>query len=456
MISPSMSTGKGFCWATVCCVIWLLLPASEVCSQTSDEQRPPAPDLQDKRQIVRSRSGKFVINGPGLNLARMTNAMATLQRNEVFLDAPVLAMSAERIRDAFLEEFQMRESSKKPVYIVLREPTPRALPIVVQSVQYRDGWQHRLELPEKVEREHLIKAVVSVCLLELSGAREDGGHAEIPRWLNEGLARHLYAKSMVPLVMQTELDWQQVRFFESKRMPDPYRFARVTIMARKPLDVAGLDRVGDLRTEDDWEHFRSCAQLFTGELLKLSEGPSRMAEFLRLLPGYLNWQFAFLKAFEGQFQTMLDVEKWWSVTLVSFQNRDQHMKLSMADGLMHLAQIISVPVSVRGARNSLPDAGVTTLQTLISDGSLETQRAVLPRVVQQLRALQWNVPPDLLKLIDDYRFAIESYLAKREKAGGGAGRVTIGPTVPMVVRETVQKLNLLDQLHADFATYATK
>ena len=71
-----------------------------------------------------------------------------------------------------------------------------------------------------------------------------------------------------------------------------------------------------------WEVYKSCSQLFVHQLLSLPNGRNNMRVMLSTLPRYLNWQTAFLRAFSDQFNNLLDVEKWWAVSLSSFTGRD--------------------------------------------------------------------------------------------------------------------------------------
>ena len=84
------------------------------------------------------------------------------------------------------------------------------------------------------------------------------------------------------------------------------------------------------------------------------------------------------------------------------------------------------------------------------------QKESLQKTINQLRALQWNVPPDMLKLVDDYRVTLETYLQKRNKAAGETD-VRGGPATGLhpFVRETVAKLELLDVIREDFRKYGS-
>jgi len=66
-----------------------------------------------------------------------------------------------------------------------------------------------------------------------------------------------------------------------------------------------------------WDIYQSCSQLFLERLLSLKDGRVKLRIMLSSLPYYLNWQSAFLKAFEQDFPSMLEAEKWWAVNLAN-------------------------------------------------------------------------------------------------------------------------------------------
>ncbi|MBI3191886.1 MAG: hypothetical protein HYZ36_04400, partial [Pedosphaera parvula] len=192
---------------------------------------------------------------------------------------------------------------------------------------------------------------------------------------------------------------------------------------------------------------------FLSELLSLPGGQAGMREMLRLLPQHMNWQFAFLRAYQSHFQTALDVEKWWSVTVINFLGRDRHAKWPMEMGLQRLDTILRATVEVHST-NALPQRTEIRLQAFLEQVDYPQQRPALQTIVSQLKMLQWSVPTDLLKLVDDYRFALESYLARRDGLIGPAA--TSGGSRPAaypLVRATIKQLDLLDVLRGDFKKY---
>ena len=236
-------------------------------------------------------------------------------------------------------------------------------------------------------------------------------------------------------------------------MPDPLLAVRKQLHTQPILSYSELGRPDNIRS-DRWGLFQGCAHLFVSELLNLPGGPAGMREMLRLLPRHMNWQFAFLSAYQSHFRSALDVEKWWSVTVVNFLGRDQHAKWSVPVGLQRLDEILRSPVEVHLMTNAVPQQTEIRLQNLLEQVDYSRQRPVIQTMMTQLRMLQWSVPPDLLKLVDDYRFTLETYLAKRDgmiAPGGGKGGGP--PAAYTLVRDAVKQLDLLDVLRSDFKKY---
>jgi hypothetical protein len=90
------------------------------------------------------------------------------------------------------------------------------------------------------------------------------------------------------------------------------------------------------------------------ELLDLKNGPAQLRTTLQSLPHFYNWQTAFQNAFSADFPRPLDLEKWWTLQVVSFVARDPASRWTPAVSREKLGEILSVPVEMRTASNALP------------------------------------------------------------------------------------------------------
>ncbi len=108
--------------------------------------------------------------------------------------------------------------------------------ILVMPTVYDREWGYHIAMPDVLERQRVVSAVVEVLLLEMAN-RDSGRSAEIPIWLAQGLTQELMLASDVELVLeQPQLSKSSANVFEIK----------------SPLDV-------DWRRADPWRwHTRNC------------------------------------------------------------------------------------------------------------------------------------------------------------------------------------------------------
>lgn len=333
------------------------------------------------------------------------------------LEPASLAVSAERVKQAVLSEFSAADQWRGKIHLVLVPALSPDQPIQIASTLYRDGWQYRMEVPDFVAEPRLVRALVQLVLLEMANRESRSLSAELPLWLSEGLSRHLLANRGPDLLVQTGTLRNPVRTNREQLKPDLFREARQRLQSRSALAFGELSwPAGGQLSGENWEVFQSCAQLFVYELLHLDGGRSSLRRMLRHLPEHFNWQTAFLRAFGRQFQTLLDVEKWWAVTVVNFTGRSQWQTWPAPVAWTRLGEILQVQAQVHSAADQIPERTQLKVQTVIQQWDYGRQKPALRQVIQQLIQLRLNSPPALVPLIDDYRRQLEVYLAGREQS----------------------------------------
>jgi hypothetical protein len=186
--------------------------------------------------------------------------------------------------------------------------------------------------------------------------------------------------------------------------------------------------------------------LFVNELLALKNGPAHLRAMLETLPKFYNWQMAFQTAFHENFPRPLDVEKWWAVQVVSFIARDPGPAWTPAVSRDKLDEILSVPVEMRTASNTLPAHAEISLQAVIRNFDRARQVAILQTKSRALELSQLRMAPPFAVLTDGYRQVLADYLepAKRARPAQPLGKhppvVSLKPTVA----DTLKKLDALD------------
>jgi hypothetical protein len=190
--------------------------------------------------------------------------------------------------------------------------------------------------------------------------------------------------------------------------------------------------------------YQANAQLFVHELLRLKDGPACLARMLHLLPQYLNWQTAFLRAFEPHFQHLLDVDKWWSLNVVHISSREMMFTWTREEAMIQLDEALIVPAQVRLRTNDLPMIAPITLQQVLSEWTFDRQNPILLQKIQILHNLRIRAPLELMGLVDHYRATLEAYLRQRQQNGEGPFSPQPVSNDRALAHEAIKRLNELD------------
>jgi hypothetical protein len=142
-------------------------------------------------------------------------------------------------------------------------------------------------------------------------------------------------------------------------------------------------------TGKDQALYDSCAQLFLEALLRLDDGPACLRRMLEDMPRHMNWQSAFLVAFQSHFARLLDVEKLWALNCASFAEADASQPWTPQESWHKLQEALDVPVDVYLAPSSLPAKARVTLQEVVLQWDPSQATPALMKTVCELQALQW-------------------------------------------------------------------
>jgi len=174
--------------------------------------------------------------------------------------------------------------------------------------------------------------------------------------------------------------------------------------------------------------------------------PGQTADNVEQPAYYLNWQSAFLKAFEQDFPSMLEAEKWWAVNLANFTGRDQWQVWPPRPASIKLDQILRYPAQVRINTNDLPAHGEMSLQSVIRDLDFGRQRIFLNRTLNQLAAIRLRISTELVPLLDEYHHVVDAYLQSRGQDGFALEhRGQHSASLKLLVQDVIRRLNALDQ-----------
>lgn len=377
--------------------------------------------------VIGSASGQFFV---GARRASLTTRSAdfALMPNMLTLEPPLLAVSCERIKGQLLHELNLRDEWQGKIFVTLRPARTANDPIFVSAQKLGGHWNCSVQLPDAVDRNRLMEAIVRACLLEIADRSATTRSAEIPEWLVRGMSRQLMSSSGIRLILapptakenglsvtRTNVDLTDAPVARAGKTRPLNPLAQVSEVLRKntPLSFDQLSWPTEEQLADDGETIYDCnAQLFVAELLKMQNGPTGVCKMLSELPDYLNWQLAFLDAFSGTFEKPLDVEKWWALELAAFSGRDLMHLLTPEESWKQLDAIFQFRIDVQ-IGSAPPMRTDISFQTILHGWSRAQQLPMLKKKLWELDLLRLRISPEYVQLVDSYREVLQEYYTKR-------------------------------------------
>ncbi|HTY87602.1 MAG TPA: hypothetical protein VMB80_09075 [Candidatus Acidoferrum sp.] len=426
-----------------------------VCSRVTAQVPFSAP------HATRSVSGQFIITGAGRSRLAATPAVAT-NAEFVCLEPALLAVSAERIREAFHRTLnpEFRGLPVAPprakVYLVLHPARSTNETVTIASRHAADGWDYQIELPDVLPRTRFVRALTGALLLQAANRDPQARAAEIPAWLTDGLSEELIAVEGAKIILSSPA--RMVNGQPGSRLQatvqglDSLAWARRVLQGQSPLTVGQLSWPVEAQlTGADGGVYRASAQLFVRCLLDLKDGPAHLRGFIAALSEYYNWQTAFQSVYRAEFPRPLDVEKWWAVQVVSFAAHDPGPAWTPAVSRDTLDEILRVAVEWRTKSNALPAHAEISLQAVLRNFDPPEQAAILQPKLRDLELAQLRMAPVYAALTDGYRRALADYLEPGQRARPAPPLGKHPPPVPPAptLAGTLKKLDALDAQRRD-------
>ena len=402
-----------------------------------------------------SVSGQFVVGGANTASPLFRPPMAASDTAFVRLEPALLAVSAERVKQAVWRQLGIDASAPWRGRILLALH-PAATPdenVTIVFSRLVGVWNYRVELPDILSRARLTRALTGAVLLELANRDNPNARsAEIPAWLTEGLSQLLLAPGVADVILsppdQAVNGLLQNRIVAVRHGVDPLAPARSVLNDHRALTFDELSWPDDAQLNgDDDGVYRASAQLFVNALLKLNHGAEHLRAMLQMLPDCYNWQTAFRAAFAEDFPQPVDLEKWWALQTVGFSANDDGPAWTPAVSRAKLDEVLSVPVEMRSAPTNLPVHEAISLQAVILQLDFGQQAAILETELRDLEQVQWRMAPQFAVLTAAYRSALADYLGGR-KTAAPANRAAVksssGAPSKGMAAATVKKLDALD------------
>ena len=377
--------------------------------------------------VTRSASGQFVVSASAEVSPLFRRPDFSGNTNILALQAPWLVVSAERFRTVLWRELGISPNAswRGKIFITLHPARTLDEEVVIAPRPFVQVWDCALELPDLLDRNRYARAMSAVVLLELAnrGTPVTARPAELPAWLVDGLAREVAESDEVQAILSAPTKSvngiAETRLDRKQRGLDPLAVTRHALQQSSALSFDQMSWPTDTQMDDrDGGVYFASAQLFLHELLDLKNGPAKMRTFISQLVNYQNWQSAFFSAFRENFRTPLEVEKWWSLRVIDFIARDPGPRWTVAVSRQNLDAVLTVPVGVRYASNSLPQRADISLQRTVQSFSGEQRTVILQNKLRDLELTQLRLAAPLAPLADGYRRALAEFLGYRTGQNG--------------------------------------
>ena len=390
---------------------------------------------------VRSQSGQFSVRG--MPMGPPPSGYSTSKVSYLRLDPSLTAVSLDRLRQSVATELGLGDRWRAPVHVTtrpLREDNPR---ILITSVHYTDGWGYRMDVPEMVDKPSFLLAAVRVILLEFANRNSLTREAELPPWLAVGLMEEIQSTSLPSLALepQTAVSGKGVN---TEALARPRKLLR----KRPALTFSQLSLPGaEGGADEDQELYHACAQVLVHELLRRRGGREALRDMLNHLPENLNWQTTFLRSFQSYFPRLLEVDKWYALTVSHLTGRERMSLWPVEATFDRLDEILAISVQVRLDKSELPIPTQVKLQRILSEWDYERQSPVLEEKLAALEALHLRAAPELLDVVRDYQQTLDSYSNRRSHSQPetGQNRFFPGNSPRVVTRDAIRRLDELDR-----------
>ena len=400
-------------------------------------------------KTARSLSGQFMAYGPISPKRR--GGILDSNAGTILIAPDHVVVTAERVRNALFRRVGLPPMPGSRLMMRLNPiMLPRATVPVVTD-RHINGYTYELTLPSEIESDKLVRALVQVTLLDLANQKPQLRDTEIPLWMTVGFTQVLLAQPDLVLVIESpRMEGRSVPTeFARKdiRQHDSLVGVRARLRVRRAFDFSeiAMPSPAHLRGEN-WRDFQACSHLLVDRLLAVRAGGVRLQNMIRKLPDNMNWQTSFLKVYGDLFSDMLEVEKWWAVTIVQFTGQNQYQNWTLLEAVEKFENLLKLPAEVRLNDADSPLEAEVTLQQVIRGWDFAVQKQTLKQKINQLLIARVKMPRQLLPFLNEYGHILEKYVTTRQRIESfKPRRGQVRPRLAPVVDEAVRQLDSADR-----------
>lgn len=371
------------------------------------------------KPVVSSASGQFTVLD---HRGAPPPALPTTSRSRGFFDLepPLLVVSCERIRNALNSELGATAQWRGRIHITISPARNNSDDYALVAERSRDGWNYRLNLPQRVEQTMFVRTLVQALLLELANRSAGERSAEIPFWLVEGLTQKLLSTRQAELILAppgrsiggVSVDPTLFEGTDNERL----EIARRVLREHPPLTLEALSWPRpDEFSGTEGQVYQYSAQLFVTELLRLKNGRDSLRAAVTGLASCYNWQTAFLKAFPTEFPSQLALAKWWTLQVTYFVGRNLQQLWTAEESYRKLDEALHASVAVRQTSGELPVHADVTLQAIIREWNTLRQLTTFRDKLRELELTRVRIAPEYAALLDDYLRVLKAYVQVRAR-----------------------------------------
>ena len=440
-------------------IVWCLIAFSFATSVGWGQE-----DLAEGQRTLRSKSDQFIIAGQPVPA---NEVVLTQEPGMERLTTDVLAVAAERIKTDYLRVIGRKDNWKDNITLVINPKLASHDSLFPVAAGFKDGWIYRMEVPQTVSVEKLVRAIVTTLIREQVGRSLMNRAPNLPSWLSEGVTGCVFSHGAAPLVphlagttLRSDGHSQGQAYHRNARRGQPSDLIRAALGEDRLMTFDELAFPTSFEEESvDAKRFKLSAHLFVYYLLELRDGREKVARTIDNLSDVLNWQTAFLSAFQEDFKSMLEVEKWWALVMAQFSSTqaifDSQNGLSVVLNtratFAQLEALLSIDTRLWAVETDQPMTNRLAVQDLVRNTPFDDHLPHVTRTVEQLAALIPRANPPLVLLVDGYYRALSFYVDGRRRASTipkkSNGRWTSNPNI--IIQRTATTLDQLDLLRAN-------
>ena len=369
----------------------------------------------NQNQVIHSQSQQFQVIEPPITAKNIKDPEKAIEMDLMRLDGDLLVVMADRFAASFYFFLGQPRTWKCPVILRINPQADPDMDVVIQIRAYADRTWIIADLPYFISKKKLGRAMVNIVLREYIRQFPGRYDEPPPLWISRALEREF----LTGTVWRPMLERNQ-RVHLNQQFVDAVTVSQTALHDQIPMSFEELSfPPPEAMAEELREYFDVSSHVFLRKICDLPEGRARLAKWLQSLKNHLNWQVPFMKAYEGEFDTFLELEKWWAIQGVKVYQRNELQLLEPAESLARLDQILTqyLPVEFPDSESSKPNDTspravpiAQSLRSYLENTTIQDHQAALHLAYKSLVFLHAQSHPMVQDTLAIYANSIDAYL----------------------------------------------